>query len=277
MKDGLVVWNYDYPARDIAISKDKKHIFRCHKDKGVAYLDVMTGKVLWEGKQVVVARHANFDESSRFVITYDDSEAYLYIWETNDGSVYYTELKYYEGVKPSDDGRYLVLFEEKDIKLFDILKRETVWENHLDREIYDVDFSEDMKYIYTNCEDSVIKFLNTLTGKEQKSIEISPIADNDLGGSEISPDGQFAVFAGDGLFLKNLNDCSVVWQKFTKEKYPEITKKYYASNFNDEQYDAYIRARYDNFTCAAFSHDGEKIVCNMIPGIIKVRDTKTGA
>ena len=48
----------------------------------------MTGKVLWEGKQVVVARHANFDESSRFVITYDDSEAYLYIWETNDGSVY---------------------------------------------------------------------------------------------------------------------------------------------------------------------------------------------
>ena len=23
LKDGLVVWNYDYPARDIAISKDK--------------------------------------------------------------------------------------------------------------------------------------------------------------------------------------------------------------------------------------------------------------
>ncbi|MBU1625945.1 PQQ-binding-like beta-propeller repeat protein, partial [bacterium] len=276
-KDGEIIWNYDYPARDIAISKDKKNIFLCHKDKGVAYLDIMTGKVLWEGKQVVVARHAKYDESSRFVITYDDSEAYLYIWDTNDGSVYYTELKYYEDVEPSDDGRYIILVEDRDIKLFDILKKETVWESKLDKYIYSVCFSVDMKYIYANCEGSVIKYLSTLTGKETKSIEISPIADNDLGGSEISPDGQFAVFDGDGLFLKNLKDCSIVWQKFTKAKYPEITKKYFSSNFKDEQYDAYFRARYDNFTCAAFSHDGEKIACNMIPGIIKVRDTKSGS
>jgi len=251
IEDGSVVWSYDYDLQEWEASNNGRYLFLCHRIKGVTLLDIMTGEVIWKGKQTVKARHPIFDRSDKFVITYDNvSDTYLYIWNTEDGSVYYTEWQSFDYIEPSPDGRYLLFVKDKEMSLFDLLRKRRVWENKEGkRSISTVKFSADMSSIYALCESSVMRIISTLTGDELKSLEISPIADNKLNASEISPDGQYAVFAGDGLFLKDLRNGSLVWQKFMKNK---------------------------DFSCTSFSNDGKMLACSMVPGIIKVRETKSG-